>query len=82
MSVVTLSTKGQVVLPREVRQAMGLQKGDKLSVILEGDHLILSPMAFPREQSWQRWRGRLANTQALQQHLAEHADEVKRERLL
>jgi AbrB family looped-hinge helix DNA binding protein len=82
MSVVTLSTKGQIVLPREIRQALGLQKGDKLRVTLEeGNRLVLTSLPSTRAQSWRRWRGQLAGTPALEEHLAEHAQEVSRERL-
>jgi len=82
MSVVTLSSKGQIVLPREIRQRLGLQQGDTLTVTLEGDRLVLTRLSSPQKQDWQRWRGHLAATQALQQHMAEHADEVDRECLL
>lgn len=81
MPVVTLSTKGQIALPRDIRQAMGLQKGDTLNVTLEGDRLMLTPLQLPKKQDWRRWRGCLTGTRALQQHLAEHADEVSGERL-
>ncbi len=82
MPVVTLSTKGQIVLPREIRQALDLQKGDKLVVTLEeGNRLVLIPLPLTRAQNWRRWRGRLAGTPAIEEHLAEHAQEVNRERL-
>jgi AbrB family looped-hinge helix DNA binding protein len=81
MAIVTLSSKGQIVLPREIRQALGLRKGDRLHVTLEGDRLVLTILPPTQEQDWQRWRGSLAGTQALQEHLTEHADEVNRERM-
>jgi AbrB family looped-hinge helix DNA binding protein len=81
MPIVTLSSKGQIVLPSEIRQALGLQQGDRLNIALEGDHLVLTRLRPVPEQNWQRWRGCLAGTWALQEHLAEHADEVGRERL-
>ena len=81
MSVVTLSNTGQVVLPQALRQALGLQQGDQLEVTLDGNRLVLTRVTPVPAQSWQRWRGRLAGTQALQAHVADHADEVRRERL-
>ncbi len=82
MPVVTLSSKGQIVIPREIRQTLGLRKGDRLYITQEGDRIVLTPYAEEAPSgAWQRWRGRLAGTQALQAHIAEHAEEVQDERL-
>lgn len=78
MTVVTLSTKGQIVLPREIREALGLQKGDRLTVTLEGERLVLTRLPS-EEKDWRRWRGRLAGSTALQEHIAEHASEVRQD---
>jgi len=82
MPVVTLSSKGQIVLPREIRQALGLRKGDRLQLTREGDRIVLTPyMETPSPEAWRRWRGRLTGTQALQSHIAEHAEEIRHERM-
>ncbi len=81
MPVVTLSSKGQIVLPHEIRQALGLQKGDRLRVTLEDDRLVLTRVPLARKQNWQHWRGCLSGTQALQEHMAQHTEEVEREHL-
>jgi AbrB family looped-hinge helix DNA binding protein len=81
MPVVTLSGTGQIMLPQVLRQALGLQEGDQLEITIEGDRLVLTRVSSVPAQPWQRWRGRLAGTQALQAHVADHADEVHRERL-
>ncbi len=81
MPVVTLSSKGQIVLPHTIRKALGLQQGDRLSITLEQDRLVLTPVPLTPERNWQRWRGCLSGTQALEEHLAEHRDEVECERL-
>ena len=36
-----LSSKNQIVVPREARNALGLKAGDKLLVVLRGDTVIL-----------------------------------------
>lgn len=41
MSTVTLSTKGQLVIPIGFRKALRLQPGDKVSFLLQGNKLIL-----------------------------------------
>lgn len=81
MAIVSISTKGQIVLPLEIRNALGLQKGDKLEVRLEQDRVILTRILPDGKQGWQRWRGCLAGTQALQEHITEHRNEVADERL-
>ena len=81
MPIVTLSAKGQIVLPCAIQETLGLREGDRINVTLKGDHLILSPLSASFEKDWRHWRGCLAGTQALKEHLAEHADEVRRERL-
>ncbi len=43
MAEATLSSKNQIVIPREAREALGMKPGDKLIVrILEGKLLILA----------------------------------------
>ena len=81
MSVVMVSAQGQIVLPQDVRRALGLYEGDRLGVILQENRLVLTPLVSSSQRGWRRWRGSLAGTRALQEHLAEHADEVRRERL-
>lgn len=43
MSVSTLSSKGQLVIPSQFRQALHLQPGDRFNLTLEGKRLILEP---------------------------------------
>jgi AbrB family looped-hinge helix DNA binding protein len=81
MPVVTVSSTGQIMLPQVLRQALGLQEGDQLEVTIDGDCLVLTRVSSVPAQPWQRWRGRLDGTQALQAHVADHEDEVRREPL-
>jgi AbrB family looped-hinge helix DNA binding protein len=41
MTEVTLSSKHQIVVPREAREALGLKPGSKLHVVVRGDVAIL-----------------------------------------
>jgi len=76
MTTVQLSTKGQMVIPKELREQLNLHEGDLLSVELDGELLILYKM---KEGNWQRWRGSLRGTSALQKHEREHKEEIKSE---
>ncbi len=41
MTEATLSTKNQIVIPREARKALGVKAGDKLLVVVRGDRVIV-----------------------------------------
>lgn len=41
MSDATLSSKNQIVIPRDARQALGLKPGDKLMIVVRGDRVLL-----------------------------------------
>jgi len=43
-----LSSKGQVVIPEEVRDTLGLKEGDQFVVIGEGDAVILKAITPPK----------------------------------
>ncbi len=43
-----ISTKGQVVLPGGIRHKLGLQPGDSLEAVLDGERIILIPRRLKR----------------------------------
>ena len=55
MSSSTLSTKGQLVIPTNLRKALNLRPGDKVEVTLEGRRLILERRS-PRAAKLMRGR--------------------------
>ncbi len=40
---IRISSKGQVVLPAEMRRRYGLAAGDELEIVDAGDHLVVRP---------------------------------------
>jgi AbrB family looped-hinge helix DNA binding protein len=38
-----MTTKGQVTIPKAVRQQLGLRQGMRVAFVLEGDHAVLRP---------------------------------------
>ncbi|MDI9570354.1 MAG: AbrB/MazE/SpoVT family DNA-binding domain-containing protein [Pseudomonadota bacterium] len=53
MRTLTVSAKGQIALPKDLRTILNLQKGDTLSVDLKDGKIILEPViGVPRSQSW------------------------------
>jgi AbrB family looped-hinge helix DNA binding protein len=45
METVTLSTKGQLVIPTRIRDALRLKAGNRLSVSIDEGHIVLKPEA-------------------------------------
>jgi AbrB family looped-hinge helix DNA binding protein len=43
MEAVTLSTKGQLVIPASVRGALHLKPGSRLNVSIQGGNIVLKP---------------------------------------
>jgi len=47
-STTKLSTRGQVVIPEEIRNRLGLQPGEQFVVIGEGDVVVLKTLKPPK----------------------------------
>lgn len=49
MTVVTVSPKYQVVIPKDVRERLGIQPGQKIQALVYGDRIELVPLRQPAE---------------------------------
>ena len=82
MATTTVSSKGQVVIPRHLREKHRLTSGVRLQISETDEGLVLSPIrrAGPstRQREWRSLRGSAKGTDALREHLAEHRREAKR----
>ena len=76
MRTVHLSPQGQIAIPKSFRKRLGFEEGAELSITVRGTDLIVKKA---RPDSWQKWRGSLKGTNALQQHEQEHWEEVKQD---
>jgi len=76
MAIVTVSTKGQIVIPKEVREKFGLRPGTKIDVKLKGNEITLKPM---RENISDGLYGKYRGVDLLKDLKEEHYREVKRE---
>jgi antitoxin PrlF len=59
-SEAVLSGKGQVTLPQEVRQRLGLKQGDRIEFVLEGELTVLRP-ARKDANPFEAYAGALGN---------------------
>ncbi len=48
LEVTSLSTRGQVVIPNDIREKMNLEPGTKMIIIQEGDNILLKPIKAPK----------------------------------
>jgi len=49
MSVTKLSSKGQITIPKEVREKLDLEPGDKVLVEVTGDGAVIRPLEKPSQ---------------------------------
>lgn len=52
MSSVSLSSKGQLVLPKPLRDALRLSAGDRLRVEQVGERIVLEPARRAKPAAW------------------------------
>ena len=76
MAVTSLSVKGQIVIPKALREALGLRPGDKFVVLLEGDAIILKPI---KKNVAATLYGRYKRLDLLSDLEEEHLQEVQKE---
>ena len=55
VDVLTVSTKGQIVLPAPIRKALSIKSGDRLAAYAIGDTVMLKPVRVPTEEDFKAW---------------------------
>jgi AbrB family looped-hinge helix DNA binding protein len=68
--ITTVSTKGQFVIPSEMRISLGIEPGTRIAVTQEGLRIVIEPVS---EELVDKTRGLLSGKPSL-------SDELKRER--
>ena len=48
VEITSLSSKGQVVIPNDIRKELGIVSGAKLLVLTDGNNVLLKPVQVPR----------------------------------
>ena len=57
VSVATVSSKGQLVIPAEIREALNIRSGTRMAMLREGNRIIMQPV---NEQYVSEMRGMTA----------------------
>jgi len=76
VSITTITSKGQITIPKDVRQALGLKAHDQAIFTVEGNRAILTPV---RKRSIMELHGALPTTVPFPGH-QEIREEVRRRR--
>ncbi|MFQ6043510.1 MAG: AbrB/MazE/SpoVT family DNA-binding domain-containing protein [Candidatus Poribacteria bacterium] len=70
-----LSSKGQLVIPKAMREALGLSSGTRFDITTEGNKIILSPIPSPIDSLY----GKYSGSDFLSELEEEHLSEIKNE---
>ncbi len=73
MDCVKISSKGQVVIPAEIRKILNLKKGAFLEIRLSDDGIVLTPL---KKGPLDRLYGRFDEKNVLSEMEREHAEEI------
>lgn len=52
--VTSLSSKGQIVIPSDIREKLGISSGANFLVLTDGSNLLLKPITTPKLKSFER----------------------------
>ena len=78
MKTVTVSAKGWIVIPKEIRERHGLRKGDKVHVLDSDDRIVITPATKgdPIERAYGMFKDGPSLTEGL---LKDRREELERE---
>jgi AbrB family looped-hinge helix DNA binding protein len=65
MEKVTVSSKGQIAIPKQVREALNLTEGSKLTLEVRGQEIVLS-----KGDAWRKLQGAAADVPDLMEKFA------------
>jgi AbrB family looped-hinge helix DNA binding protein len=52
-----VSERGQVVIPKKIRESIHLNKGDELEIEIRGETIVLKPLRRFKAKKWQDYAG-------------------------
>jgi AbrB family looped-hinge helix DNA binding protein len=48
VSIGSITTKGQITIPKEIREALGLREGDRVIFMIEGERAVIRKVSGER----------------------------------
>lgn len=76
----TISSKGQVTVPQEIRNRLGLATGDRVEFVVEGGRTVLRPVRSP-ENPFSRYKGVLGTFPGGKKEINAWLDDLRSEDL-
>lgn len=73
--IARLSTRGRLVIPKQIRNALGLRPGMYLNIHIEGNEIVLEPISG--DSSIEALYGHYAGKEFLTTLETEHQEELK-----
>jgi antitoxin PrlF len=52
VTITSVSSKGQIVVPMDIRKEMNLAEGTKLMILTDGTNLLLKPVQEPKMETF------------------------------
>lgn len=74
MEKVTVSSKGQIAIPKNIREALNLSEGAKLTLEVKGQRIVLS-----KEAAWRKLQGSASGHDLMKLFAAHRKNERERE---
>jgi AbrB family looped-hinge helix DNA binding protein len=74
MEKVTVSSKGQIAIPKNIREALNLSEGAKLTLEVKGQRIVLS-----KESAWRKLQGSASGHDLMKLFAAHRKQERERE---
>ena len=75
-ATVGVSSKGQVVIPKKVRDQMRISEGTQLTLTVDGSRIILER---PGILDWRTWSGKFVGTNLAESLEDDHRQEIERD---
>ena len=54
LEITSMSSRGQVVIPLDIREQLGLREGEKFVVVGEGDTVVLKKITMPSFENFDK----------------------------
>ncbi len=74
----SVSSKGQVTIPQEIRNRLGVRAGDRVDFVVEQDLVVLRP-ARSEDNPFEKYRGILGPFPGGEKGIKAWVDEMRRE---
>ena len=74
----TISSKGQVTVPQEIRNRLGLVPGDRIDFVVEGDRTVIRP-ARAASNPFEKYRGVLGTFPGGKREINAWLDDLRNE---